>query len=87
MFCRYTGHTDELQFEDLKAAAYRLQIACRLTEEVIFILCLNLSLSLILRPTISRPACLGIKHPIWGLRPDFYYSQSVVGFLVVGRSL
>jgi hypothetical protein len=25
--------------------------------------CLSLSLSLVLRPTVSRPLCLGIKHP------------------------
>jgi hypothetical protein len=27
------------------------------------------------------------KAPIWGLRPDFYYCQTVVGFVDVGHSL
>jgi hypothetical protein len=27
------------------------------------------------------------KAPIWGLRPDLYYSQTVFGFVDMGRSL
>jgi hypothetical protein len=42
-------------------------------------------LSLILRPTVSRPDCLEKKKaPIWGLRPDFYYCQTVAGLLIWG---
>jgi hypothetical protein len=41
----------------------------------------SLSLSLMLRPTVSRPA------PIWGLRPDLYYLCDSYGLVLVGRSL
>jgi hypothetical protein len=37
-----------------------------------------------LRPTVSRAVYLGVKPPIWGLRPHFYYCQIVVGLLVFG---
>jgi hypothetical protein len=32
---------------------------------------------------VSRPVCLGIA-PIWYLRPDFYYCQTVAGLLMWG---
>jgi hypothetical protein len=50
MYCPYTEYTDELQFEDLKAAGCRLQVADRLVEEALSFL----SLSLMLRPTVCR---------------------------------
>jgi hypothetical protein len=43
---------------------------------------LELSLSLILRPMVSRQVCLGLKAPVWGLRPDFYYRQTVACSLI-----
>jgi hypothetical protein len=40
-----------------------LTFASSLLTHLLFRLSLSLSLSLILRPTASRPVCLGIKHP------------------------
>jgi hypothetical protein len=41
-----------------------------------------LSLSLILRPTISLSVCLDVKDPIWRPRPDFCYCHTVAGLLM-----
>jgi hypothetical protein len=40
--------------------------------------------SLMLRPTVSRPSLFWNKAPMWGLRPDFYYYQTVAGLLIWG---
>jgi hypothetical protein len=37
-----------------------------------------------LRLTVSRPVCLGVKSTIWGLIPDFYYCLTVAGLLILG---
>jgi hypothetical protein len=41
----------------------------------------RMSLSLMLRPTVSRSSN---KAPIWGLRPDFYYRQKIAGLFMWG---
>jgi hypothetical protein len=46
-------------------------------------LCRNLSLGLILRPIVSQPVRLGIKHPC-GAYDQIVISQTVAGFLIWG---
>jgi hypothetical protein len=46
-----------------------------------------LSLSLMLRPTVSRPVCLGIKHPSGSYGQIFLHSRQLRGFVDVGRFL
>jgi hypothetical protein len=43
-----------------------------------------LSLSLILRPTVSQPVCLGIKHQSGAYNHFFYYCQTVTSLLICG---
>jgi hypothetical protein len=47
---------------------------------------LLLSLSLMLRPTVSRPACLAIKHPSGAYDPSLLLSE-ICGCVDVGRYL
>jgi hypothetical protein len=50
------------------------------------LLSLSLSLSLILRPTVSRPVCLGIKHPL-GLTTRSWLLSDSCWFVDMGRYL
>jgi hypothetical protein len=43
-----------------------------------------MSLSLMLRPTVSRPVCPGIKHARGGLRRDIYYSLTITVLFLWG---
>jgi hypothetical protein len=46
----------------------------------------NLSLSLMLRPTVSRPVCLGIKHPSGAYDQNLLLSE-ISGLVDMGRFL
>jgi hypothetical protein len=44
----------------------------------------NPYLSLMLRPTVQSASLSWNKASVWGLRPDFYYCQTVAGLLMWG---
>jgi hypothetical protein len=48
---------------------------------------LSLSLSHMLRPTVSLPVCLGMKHPLGACEQIFFLLSESCVFLDVGRSL
>jgi hypothetical protein len=48
--------------------------------------CFWVESSLLLRPTISRPVCLGIKHPSWAYN-QFFFTVREVGCLLMWEAL
>jgi hypothetical protein len=81
-----SGSSFVLNWRKLFLMSFRDELLCRTAManscgELLRNLSLSLNLSLILRPTVSRQVCLGIKHPsgaydqificLWQLRPCF----------------
>jgi hypothetical protein len=56
----------------------------RLSSPSILMTTLSLSLSLVLRQTVSRPVCLGIKHPYGAYDQIFITVKTVAGLLMWG---